>query len=292
MSEAYTSATQRIGPERIEDDIAEQPTDCALVQDLLPLYIDNEVSPESHARIAIHIAQCERCAGYLAGARSVRAQLLRDQQVVRTPAAVPPATRTPAGSAGALPPRPTMNTLLPKVKQILLIAAAAIGALILVPVLIPVAIVAAIPVGVFMIGRELWRRWGGQSFPSLAFPTGSASAMLAAVVSLVTVLVCAGLIFSGLVVLTETWEPAGQLAGILMLIFGSSGLVTINQRRGWLPQYASPSAVPELFKFILLGGSVLAAAVVVPNLLGSMPVLVIGLVLAWIFWPRVRGRKP
>src|SRR5262245_32729712 len=52
---------------------------CALVQDLLPLYLEGEVSPGSRDTIVEHLARCERCASFLAGAQSVRAQLRRDQ---------------------------------------------------------------------------------------------------------------------------------------------------------------------------------------------------------------------
>lgn len=52
---------------------------CALVQDLLPLYLEGEVSPGSRDMITEHLAGCERCAGFLAGAQTVRVQLRRDQ---------------------------------------------------------------------------------------------------------------------------------------------------------------------------------------------------------------------
>lgn len=52
---------------------------CALVQDLLPLYLDGEVSTTSRDQITDHLGRCERCAGFLAGAQSVRVQLRRDQ---------------------------------------------------------------------------------------------------------------------------------------------------------------------------------------------------------------------
>lgn len=55
---------------------------CALVQDLIPLYLDGEVTPESHTLMADHLQHCERCSGYLAGARSVRSQILNDQQKI------------------------------------------------------------------------------------------------------------------------------------------------------------------------------------------------------------------
>ena len=63
---------------------------CALVQDLIPLYLDGEVTPESHALMADHLQHCERCSGYLAGARSVRSQILNDQQKIHAAQASQP----------------------------------------------------------------------------------------------------------------------------------------------------------------------------------------------------------
>lgn len=78
MSELpYTGATQRTRMPR-----AEIPG-CALVQDLIPLYLDGEVTHESHVLMADHLQHCERCSGYLAGARTVRQQLLQDQNTIR-----------------------------------------------------------------------------------------------------------------------------------------------------------------------------------------------------------------
>jgi predicted anti-sigma-YlaC factor YlaD len=51
---------------------------CTLIQDLLPLYLEGEVSPGSRDLIVEHLARCERCAGFLAGAQSVRVQLRRE----------------------------------------------------------------------------------------------------------------------------------------------------------------------------------------------------------------------
>lgn len=70
MSEAYESTTTYLR--------AQPP--CALVQDLLPLYLEGEVSGESRDMIVQHLALCERCAGFLAGAQSVRGQLRRENQ--------------------------------------------------------------------------------------------------------------------------------------------------------------------------------------------------------------------
>lgn len=61
---------------------------CTLVQDLIPLYLDGEVSPESHALIADHVQRCDRCSGYLAGARTVRSQILNEQRSIRAASAV------------------------------------------------------------------------------------------------------------------------------------------------------------------------------------------------------------
>lgn len=59
--------------------LAQQTQDvCPLVQDLLPLYVEDEVSPSSREVIAAHLSNCEYCRGYLAGARSVQAQLRRE----------------------------------------------------------------------------------------------------------------------------------------------------------------------------------------------------------------------
>src|SRR5215211_5154257 len=57
---------------------------CALIQDLLPLYIEGEVTPASRDLIAEHLEHCDRCAGFLAGARSTREQLRRENTLRQT----------------------------------------------------------------------------------------------------------------------------------------------------------------------------------------------------------------
>lgn len=59
----------------------EQTRVCALIQDLLPLYLDNEISRDSYSIIAEHLTTCEHCVGFLSGARTVRDMLRREQQV-------------------------------------------------------------------------------------------------------------------------------------------------------------------------------------------------------------------
>jgi len=53
---------------------------CALVQDLLPLYIEDEVSGQSRAMIVAHLNECAHCAGFLRGARSARMQFERERE--------------------------------------------------------------------------------------------------------------------------------------------------------------------------------------------------------------------
>ncbi len=69
---AYEQTTVRL---RVQ-----QGADCPLVQDLLPLYLEGEVSPQSRMLIAEHVAECAHCAGFMAGAQSVQQQLRRDTQ--------------------------------------------------------------------------------------------------------------------------------------------------------------------------------------------------------------------
>lgn len=78
---------------------------CALVQDLIPLYLDGEVTHESHVLMAEHLQRCERCSGYLAGARSVRSEILSEQQSIRAAGAPQPTNRLgrePVGNSLAM----------------------------------------------------------------------------------------------------------------------------------------------------------------------------------------------
>jgi predicted anti-sigma-YlaC factor YlaD len=54
---------------------------CALIQDLLPLYVEGEVSPGSRDLIVEHVARCDRCAGYLAGTQNALTLLRRDRTI-------------------------------------------------------------------------------------------------------------------------------------------------------------------------------------------------------------------
>jgi hypothetical protein len=70
---AYESTTSRL--------LQQELGACVLIQDLLPLFVEGEVSPGSRDLIVEHVARCERCAGYLAGTHNALAQLRRDRTV-------------------------------------------------------------------------------------------------------------------------------------------------------------------------------------------------------------------
>lgn len=91
---AYESNTKRLTQQELGA--------CALIEDLLPLYLEGEVSPGSRDLIVEHLARCERCAGFLAGAQSVRSQLRRDQQRFHSVAAATHGAAPAAPIAGGL----------------------------------------------------------------------------------------------------------------------------------------------------------------------------------------------
>lgn len=269
MNEAYTSMTQRIAVEH---------TDCALVQDLLPLYLDNEVSPESHARIAEHIQRCERCANYLAGARSVRGQLLRGQQTAGSNAGATPAV-SPTQHGGS-------STTGSNIGRILLMAAGAIGMLILVPVLIPIAIVAAIPIGLFVLIRTIWAKSQTQAGGSAA-SIGANRVFWTALLSILGVFVCGGLMLGGVAAIADGWYLQDKIFGIFLALIGFGGLVRLNQRRGWLPQYAAPQMAQQLITLAVISGAVLAGLFVIQTSLSSMPpLLLLGVIAGLVWWWR------
>ena len=68
---AYESTTTRLSKDA--------PPSCAVIQDLLPLYIEDEVGTTTRDFVAKHLATCDHCTGYLAGSQSARAQLRQDR---------------------------------------------------------------------------------------------------------------------------------------------------------------------------------------------------------------------
>lgn len=51
---------------------------CALIQDMLPFYMEDDVSAQSRMFIDEHLETCDCCASFLAGGRSVQEHLRRD----------------------------------------------------------------------------------------------------------------------------------------------------------------------------------------------------------------------
>lgn len=68
--ESYESTTRRMKPEK--------PGLCALIQDMLPFYLEGDVSPQSRQFVENHLEECERCASFLAGGQSVQAHFRRE----------------------------------------------------------------------------------------------------------------------------------------------------------------------------------------------------------------------
>jgi predicted anti-sigma-YlaC factor YlaD len=87
----------------------EERWDCALIQDTLPLYLEDEVSPDSRSLIIEHLSNCPHCAGYLAGAQSARGHLRHKQPRAPSPPIASP--QTPA-SAPAVQNRLSVQGLL------------------------------------------------------------------------------------------------------------------------------------------------------------------------------------
>lgn len=69
--ESYESTTRRMK--------AELPGVCALIQDTLPFFLEGDVSARSRQFVEQHLEECERCASFLAGGRSVQAHFRREQ---------------------------------------------------------------------------------------------------------------------------------------------------------------------------------------------------------------------
>jgi predicted anti-sigma-YlaC factor YlaD len=71
--QSYESTTRRVSQDG--------PRICALIQDVLPFYLEGEVSPESRILIGEHLSECELCASFLAGAQSVHAHLRHENML-------------------------------------------------------------------------------------------------------------------------------------------------------------------------------------------------------------------
>jgi predicted anti-sigma-YlaC factor YlaD len=65
-------------------------TTCTIVQDLLPLYAEQEVSEASRVMIDEHVRGCHHCRGFMAGSQSIQRQLRSTQPQAPTPPPIPP----------------------------------------------------------------------------------------------------------------------------------------------------------------------------------------------------------
>ena len=68
--ESYESTTRRMK--------SDKPGLCALIQDMLPFYLEGDISPQSRQFVESHLEECERCASFLAGGQSVQAHFRRE----------------------------------------------------------------------------------------------------------------------------------------------------------------------------------------------------------------------
>lgn len=112
--EHYESTTTRVATREVAP--------CALVQDLLPLYLEGDVGPVSRDLISDHLNQCQHCAGYLAGARSMQT-LLRAELTQRR-----------AATEGAAPERLALRQwqrLVVNAAVVMICAAGGIGSMLL-----------------------------------------------------------------------------------------------------------------------------------------------------------------
>lgn len=321
---AYTGETQR--QQRPEEPRPVEIPSCTLVQDLIPLYLDGEVSPESHVLIGDHIQQCERCSGYLAGARSVRTQILNEQKAVRAAGSArqtveqvrqpittgwgmrlwqllmvltyggalllalmgfvefQPAAVMVGGffTVGALIGLILSGSVRSRIWRALMFLTTGAGLLIT-----PIAAISggeAVGVvfyGLGLIGLGAWGYWMGQnqapSTTTQPLKTGSNTALLTAVLSVLMALVCAGIAMMGLMLMLLEPRPEPVMIGAGLLLLGGFGLLLINQRRGWLPALATRLTTQQLFGYALIGAGVLLVAFFSQGLLYSlMPIVVVG----------------
>lgn len=255
---------------------------CALVQDLIPLYLDNEVTPDSHVLIAEHLQRCERCSGYLKGARSVRDQMLREQQTIRqttTSSARVAQIQQPIASSLGIVLWQMLMTLLYFGGLFLGLlgfgghqpGAVAVGGALTVAALCGLIVAGAVKTSgwwimmvvtglgglglvvistLFGVGSGLDIVIYGTGMIGLAgcgmvlhrsqqpatqsTPLSAARPIAAAIIGIISAMVCAGLIAFGGIIAIESFRVEQLLIGFTMIAVGVTGLLLINQRMGWI----------------------------------------------------------
>ena len=279
---------------------------CTLVQDLLPLYLDGEVTHESHVLIADHLGRCERCSGFLAGAQSVRAQMLKEQRAMRHAQTAGPTVAqlqqpmlhgegglvlVVAGCAawvlglgvglfglGVPDPRAVVlgvlvaggamtvlwslhrsQTLIWKMLCLATAALGALGAAAATTVNPGMQLGRVLPTTTLLLLGMAASGWWASRRPQQAdSTTGSDAAINAAALGLLAAAGCGllGLLGLWLIAVSPFWT-GHQFFGVGLAMAGAGGLVQLNQRLGWVAEWASEQAKRRFFGLILVGGGTL-----------------------------------
>lgn len=215
---------------------------CSLIQDLLPLYLENEVTPESHVLIADHIQRCERCSGYLAGAQSMRGQIIRDQQALKQAQQV--------GVQVAQVQQPVSNSLGRKIWQFLMVVSWMIG------LLVTFIGVAAGEPPPFVVGQVLFFL-AVAGFLAARLAGGTAWRVLAGMTGITGLLV----IVVGLLQDNEQLGPLGFFAGMILLAVAGWSLLSSRNTVAVQPSAAAQGSTRAVLKaiFSILGAGILLA---------------------------------
>lgn len=294
---------------------------CALVQDLLPLYLDGEVTHESHVLIADHVQRCERCSGFLAGSQSVRTQMLREQQMLKqAQSSGPSVAQVQQPVANSL--RHTVWLLLTSLSWLGGLALTFVGIMSFTPLMLmigllmvgfgvvsmtashqaggfvgkalllltgltgllligdpildpwaahrhnPLTLLAGLP----LLALPLWALWpgrqaqGGTPQQPASTPRGSGVAISSAFISLAMAAGLAMIALFGLwMIVAAGMTIDGQFMGVMLALIGIAGLLELNQRRGWIAEWAAPQQKRQLLAWMLIVGGIVLFLV----LLGS-----------------------
>ncbi len=270
---SYETTTTRLAREELGA--------CILIEDLLPLYMEGEVSPGSRDLIVEHLARCERCAGFLAGAQSVRAQL-RCESIQRTGAIVDDRPEQRAVTRG--------QWLATAIAVMTAYGIGGIGA-------------------AFTIHSFMFRFSGGESGLGLLLSLISLSLLMAlarsraplTLVRVLTILGSCAVAACGVgIFVASNGEPPAVLLGTLLCVLGFAGIWTTIHQVGQPATSAAPQAGPAVRSgtIVLLGGvaSVLvgmqlfaaAASSIFSSLQGPVPAALLVLLAAVLVGKYVR----
>jgi hypothetical protein len=253
---SYETTTTRLAREELGA--------CILIEDLLPLYMEGEVSPGSRDLIVEHLARCERCAGFLAGAQSVRAQLRRDS-IQRAGAIVDDRPEQRAVTRGQW-----------LATAIAVLTACGIGGL-----------GAGLILDGSMSGSSGGEVTGGAVLSLISFSLLLALARSRASLTLARVLAvlggCGGAAAGIGVLFGSNSEPPAVILGMLLCVLGFAAIWTTIWRSGQPATSATPPISPAIQSgaLILLGGAA--------SLLVGVPLLAM---VATFLFPSLQGPVP